>query len=195
MLKENGAPPGGKWAELRVLEPVRGYKARHASTMLTFDAVVSALDEIARRVGAAAEVGGLPRSHAVSGALSDPRLSAHLVGADRPPMPPPAVLLRLHGRGDPAARALGRRLDGFARICRCGPFGTSGLDLVPEALPAESPPGISPGATVAGAGVNAPPAILCEAAEPGRPAVALIQPNRPSRLPASFAGVSQESRR
>ena len=32
MLKENGAPPDGKWADLRVLEPVRDYKARHAST-------------------------------------------------------------------------------------------------------------------------------------------------------------------
>ena len=49
MLKENAAPPAGKWAELRVLEPVRNFKARHASTMLTFDAVVSALDEIAAR--------------------------------------------------------------------------------------------------------------------------------------------------
>ena len=46
MLKENGAPPGGKWAEIAVLEPVRDYKARHASTLLTFDAVVSALDQI-----------------------------------------------------------------------------------------------------------------------------------------------------
>ncbi|HEX8164227.1 MAG TPA: iron-sulfur cluster assembly scaffold protein [Beijerinckiaceae bacterium] len=55
MLKENGAPPEGKWAELRVLEPVRGFKARHASTMLTFDAVVNALDEIeARRARPAA---------------------------------------------------------------------------------------------------------------------------------------------
>ena len=49
MLKENAEPPAGKWAELRVLEPVRNFKARHASTMLTFDAVVSALDEIAAR--------------------------------------------------------------------------------------------------------------------------------------------------
>ena len=40
MLKENGPPPGGKWADIAVLEPVRDYKARHASTMLTFDAVV-----------------------------------------------------------------------------------------------------------------------------------------------------------
>jgi NifU-like protein involved in Fe-S cluster formation len=46
MLKENGAPPGGKWAEIAVLEPVRDYKARHASTMLTFDAVSAAIDQI-----------------------------------------------------------------------------------------------------------------------------------------------------
>src|SRR5476651_2545215 len=46
MLKENGPPPVGKWADIAVLEPVRDYKARHASTMLTFDAVVSALDQI-----------------------------------------------------------------------------------------------------------------------------------------------------
>lgn len=46
MLKENGAPPSGKWADVAVLEPVRDYKARHASTLLTFDAVVSALDKI-----------------------------------------------------------------------------------------------------------------------------------------------------
>jgi len=46
MLKENGPPPSGKWADIAVLEPVRDYKARHASTMLTFDAVVSALDKI-----------------------------------------------------------------------------------------------------------------------------------------------------
>ena len=46
MLKENGAPPAGKWADIAVLEPVRDYKARHASTMLTFDAVVSAIDQI-----------------------------------------------------------------------------------------------------------------------------------------------------
>jgi NifU-like protein involved in Fe-S cluster formation len=57
MLKENGAPPSGKWADIAVLEPVRDYKARHASTMLTFDAVVSAIDKIEeqRRSGMAAE--------------------------------------------------------------------------------------------------------------------------------------------
>lgn len=47
MLKENGAPPSeGKWADIAVLEPVRDYKARHASTLLTFDAVVSAISQI-----------------------------------------------------------------------------------------------------------------------------------------------------
>src|SRR6201985_270152 len=43
MLKENGPPPAtGRWADVALLEPVRDYKARHASTMLTFEAVVSA---------------------------------------------------------------------------------------------------------------------------------------------------------
>ena len=45
MLKENGPPPGGKWADLAMLEPVRDYKARHASTLLAFDAVVDALEK------------------------------------------------------------------------------------------------------------------------------------------------------
>ena len=46
MLKEGGAAPTGKWAELEALLPVRDFKARHASTLLTFDAVVDALDQI-----------------------------------------------------------------------------------------------------------------------------------------------------
>jgi NifU-like protein involved in Fe-S cluster formation len=51
MLKENGPPPTGRFADLQFLEPVRDYKARHASTMLTFDAVVDAIGQIeARRV-------------------------------------------------------------------------------------------------------------------------------------------------
>ena len=56
MLKENGAPPEGKWSNLGVLEPVRDFKARHASTMLTFDAVMDALAQIeARQAAPAAE--------------------------------------------------------------------------------------------------------------------------------------------
>ena len=47
MLKENGAPPAdGKWTDIAVLEPIRDYKARHASTLLTFDAVVDAIGQI-----------------------------------------------------------------------------------------------------------------------------------------------------
>jgi NifU-like protein involved in Fe-S cluster formation len=54
MLKENGSPPDGNWGDIAVLEPVRDYKARHASTMLTFDAVVSAIDQIEAKRGAPA---------------------------------------------------------------------------------------------------------------------------------------------
>lgn len=49
MLKEEGAPPEGKWAELEALTPVRDFKARHASTLLTFDAVVDAINQIEAR--------------------------------------------------------------------------------------------------------------------------------------------------
>ena len=51
MLKENGAPPDGRWSDLKYLEPVRDYRARHASTMLTFDAVVDAVNQIEARDG------------------------------------------------------------------------------------------------------------------------------------------------
>jgi NifU-like protein involved in Fe-S cluster formation len=55
MLKEHGAPPAGRFEDLKYLEPVRDYKARHASTMLTFDAVVDAIGQIERkRAGQAA---------------------------------------------------------------------------------------------------------------------------------------------
>jgi NifU-like protein involved in Fe-S cluster formation len=55
MLKDNGAPPQGRFADLKYLEPVRDYKARHASTMLTFDAVVDAIGQIeAKRAAEAA---------------------------------------------------------------------------------------------------------------------------------------------
>ena len=52
MLKENGAPPANaEWADIAVLEPVRDFKARHASTMLTFDAVVDAINQIEAKRG------------------------------------------------------------------------------------------------------------------------------------------------
>ncbi|MCB1377542.1 MAG: iron-sulfur cluster assembly scaffold protein [Alphaproteobacteria bacterium] len=46
MLKEDGPAPAGKWADLEALAPVRDFKARHASTLLTFDAVVDAASQI-----------------------------------------------------------------------------------------------------------------------------------------------------
>ena len=49
MLKRGGPPPGGKWGDLSVLEPVRDYKARHPSTLLVFDAVEDAIAQIESR--------------------------------------------------------------------------------------------------------------------------------------------------
>ena len=49
MLKDGGEGPGGRFEDMRYLKPVRDYKARHASTLLTFDAVVDCLDQIEAR--------------------------------------------------------------------------------------------------------------------------------------------------
>lgn len=57
MLKEGGPAPTGKWADFEVLEPVREFKSRHASTLLTFDAVEEALAEIEAREKAEAAAG------------------------------------------------------------------------------------------------------------------------------------------
>ncbi|SFK75562.1 iron-sulfur cluster assembly scaffold protein [Methylocapsa palsarum] len=46
MLKDNGPPPDGKWAEVGALEPVRDFKSRHASTLLTFEATVDCVNQI-----------------------------------------------------------------------------------------------------------------------------------------------------
>lgn len=56
MLKDSGPPPEGRFKALKFLQPVRDYRARHASTLLVFDAVVDALDQIdaARKVTATA---------------------------------------------------------------------------------------------------------------------------------------------
>jgi NifU-like protein involved in Fe-S cluster formation len=57
MLKEAGQPPTGRWADLAVLEPVKDYKARHASTLLVFDAVEAALAKAEAREGAVQHAG------------------------------------------------------------------------------------------------------------------------------------------
>lgn len=49
MLKDGGEGPSGRFEDMRYLKPVKDYRARHASTMLTFDAVVKAIDEIEAR--------------------------------------------------------------------------------------------------------------------------------------------------
>ena len=46
MLKADGDGPTGRFEDMRFLKPVKDYKARHASTMLTFDAVVDAIAQI-----------------------------------------------------------------------------------------------------------------------------------------------------
>ncbi|MFN7089760.1 MAG: iron-sulfur cluster assembly scaffold protein [Allorhizobium sp.] len=53
MLKEDGEGPSGRFEDMRFLKPVKDYKARHASTMLTFDAVVDCLDRIESPAAAA----------------------------------------------------------------------------------------------------------------------------------------------
>ncbi|TBN08380.1 iron-sulfur cluster assembly scaffold protein [Agrobacterium cavarae] len=46
MLTANGEGPEGRFEDMRVLKPVKDYKARHASTMLTFEAVCDCLDQL-----------------------------------------------------------------------------------------------------------------------------------------------------
>jgi len=50
MLKSGGPAPDGRFADLALLQPVKDYPARHASTMLAFEAVT----EAARQAAAAA---------------------------------------------------------------------------------------------------------------------------------------------
>jgi len=60
MLKAGGEPPGGRWADLALLEPVRDYRARHASTLLVFDALEEAIAKYeAARAESSAETTGL----------------------------------------------------------------------------------------------------------------------------------------
>jgi len=63
MLKESGPPPEGKWRDLAVLEPVRDYKARHASTLLVFDAVEDAIRQIEAKRATAAGPGARSEEH------------------------------------------------------------------------------------------------------------------------------------
>ena len=42
MLKAGGSPPEGRFVDLKVLQPVKDYPARHASTLLAFEAAAEA---------------------------------------------------------------------------------------------------------------------------------------------------------
>jgi len=53
MLKTGGPPPQGRFSDLAMLEPVKDYALRHASTMLAFEAAVEALRLAAARTSAA----------------------------------------------------------------------------------------------------------------------------------------------
>ena len=44
MLKEDGPAPTGRFSDLAFLAPVKDYRARHASTMLAFEAAVEAME-------------------------------------------------------------------------------------------------------------------------------------------------------
>lgn len=52
MLTEDGPAPNGKFADFACLQPIKNYKARQPSTMLTFDAVVDCIDQIENRKNA-----------------------------------------------------------------------------------------------------------------------------------------------
>lgn len=61
MLRKDGLPPSQclpeawreRWKDLEILQPVRAFKARHASTLLTFDAVEDCLEQIESACGTA----------------------------------------------------------------------------------------------------------------------------------------------
>lgn len=49
MLKDGAKPPAGKFEKLKLLEPARDYKNRHASIMLAYDATVEAMESVETR--------------------------------------------------------------------------------------------------------------------------------------------------
>lgn len=48
MLKAEGAPPGGEFAELEALLPARSFRNRHASILLAYDAATEAAESAER---------------------------------------------------------------------------------------------------------------------------------------------------
>jgi len=55
MLKANGPVPEGRFSELGVLEAVKDYPARHASTLLAFEAALEAVRKAAQKTTGAVQ--------------------------------------------------------------------------------------------------------------------------------------------
>ena len=53
MLKDGAPAPDGRFADLSMLEPVKDYPARHASTLLAFEAAAEAVRQAAARTSPA----------------------------------------------------------------------------------------------------------------------------------------------
>jgi len=53
MLKEGGATPEGRFKDLAVLMPVKDYPARHASSLLAFEAALAAVQQAKARTSGA----------------------------------------------------------------------------------------------------------------------------------------------
>ena len=99
---------------------VRDYKARHASTLLTFDAVVEAIGQI-EAAGRADDA--VPAGSAASGAIRGYQLTlSGLIGRQCRHLPSCSEYTDEAIQG----MASGPGWIGIARICRCGPLGTSG---------------------------------------------------------------------
>ena len=107
MLKENGSPPQGKWADIALLEPVRDYKARHASTMLTFDAVVDAIGQIEAKTNSRRTRRADSQGHATPNVLSP---YCYLAG-----LPPTR---RRSGPAPPPSWSISAAADGFLGLHR-----------------------------------------------------------------------------
>ena len=193
MLKENGEPPAaGKWADIAVLEPVRDYKARHASTLLTFDAVVDAIGQIEAKRGAKTAASCRMQKSAATkiAAIAErcrdaPRLVGRglvklyrytlspLVGFR---LPPSADLLRLCRPGDRALRPMGRRLDDAGAAAALSSLGHVRARLRARSAAGEVRAGTCRGATDAGAASTTAAGSAAVRARRGRRVAARCRP-------------------
>lgn len=62
MLKSGGPPPSGRFSDLSMLEPVKDYPPRHASTLLAFEAAVEACRIAEASAGAQLEADAFART-------------------------------------------------------------------------------------------------------------------------------------